>query len=476
MISAKLLTYNTSFVNSWYGIVPFPTSEYALIRKRRNALFKTMFDGGKIDNTLLDLLVKQPTTEAEINTCAPYYILLYEKCLEVVASFLNESSKTKTTFIAVSLQEQNYTKHAFDVLTKLVSNKIVSNYIAVDPKNGPFATLTSIFKIPDNYILINHNNKNYDKYVYPDEKTKSTPAEENTPIYVINTISETRNEMLIFDVGSSDFPYKKANGFSDNGRPCGIVRFDNISTDTTILHFNCHLPNPSILTIGGSTTILDEYENGNGNGNGNKAMTEWANAVIVEINKITEKLDNYYDAKIKDEIIVFFSGDMNDPYGILMKMLGESKLMINNTPILITFATVNATCCANSNSTTAVFNHGYNPKTLTTSTNIKNFPNNNDTDWNTYQPEWDNADNYKFQGDNIGVGYLTASTNTYRPYDINSEKYNPSVDTTYSDHSPVVSTILFNTRVGGYKRRQRKTKRANKRTHKKRTNRRKGRK
>ena len=274
--------------------------------------------------------------------------------------------------------------------------------------------------------------------------------------------------MLIFDVGS-DFPYKKTNGLSDNGRPCGIVRFD--SDTTTILHFNCHLPNPSILTIGGSTTILDDYENGK-----KDAMTNWADAVISEINKITKELDKYYNAKIKDEIIVFFSGDMNDPYGILMKMLGESKLVINNNPILITFTTVNATCCANSNSTTAVFNPGDNhPKTLT-STNIKNFTNNDDTDWNIYQPEWDNADNYKFQGDNIGVGYLTTSTNTYRPYDINSEKYKPSVDTTYSDHSPVVSTILFKTRVGGYKRRQRKTKRANKRTHKKRTNRRKGRK
>ena len=186
MISAKLLTYNTSFVNSWSGIVPFPTSEYALIRKRRNALFKTMFDGGEIDKNLLDLLVKQPTTEKEIFQCVPYYILLYEKCLNVVDSFLKESSKT--TFIAVSLQEQNYTKHAFDILTKIVTNKIVSNYIAVDPKNGPFATLTSIFKIPNNYILIKHN-KDYDKYVYPDEKTNSTPAEENTPNLINNNTS-----------------------------------------------------------------------------------------------------------------------------------------------------------------------------------------------------------------------------------------------------------------------------------------------
>jgi hypothetical protein len=59
MISAKLLTYNTSFVNSWYGIVPFPTSEYAFIRKKRNALFNEMFAEEKINNDLLELLDKQ---------------------------------------------------------------------------------------------------------------------------------------------------------------------------------------------------------------------------------------------------------------------------------------------------------------------------------------------------------------------------------------------------------------------------------
>ena len=57
MISAKLLTYNTSFVNSWYGIVPFPTSEYAFIRKKRNELFQDMYT---TDKQLLDLLVNQP--------------------------------------------------------------------------------------------------------------------------------------------------------------------------------------------------------------------------------------------------------------------------------------------------------------------------------------------------------------------------------------------------------------------------------
>lgn len=85
--------------------------------------------------------------------------------------------------------------------------------------------------------------------------------------------------------------------------------------------------------------------------------------------------------------------------------------------------------------------------------------------WENYQDGWDNEENYKFQGDNIGVGYLTSSNTTFNPYNIETIKYKPTnIDTTYSDHSPVVSTITVR-QSGG--RRRRKTKRTHKRTHKK---------
>lgn len=83
-----------------------------------------------------------------------------------------------------------------------------------------------------------------------------------------------------------------------------------------------------------------------------------ATEVIAEINKITSNLNKYYNDNIpdKNDIIVFFSGDMNDSYGVLMKMLETNgELKINATPITIKFITVNSTCCANSNSTTATF-------------------------------------------------------------------------------------------------------------------------
>jgi hypothetical protein len=457
--TAELLSYNTSFVNSWYGIVPFPTSEYAFIRKKRNELFKRMNkeqinEELKIDDELLDLLVKQPILKenpTDVDMCAPYYIIPYKKCLEVVSSFLTKST---SNFVAVSLQEQNYTKHSFDAITEAINKiipkeniQIISNYVVA---GNAYPALTSIFKINGNkYTLIEHNNKGSINNMFKGDENKNTPIEYN------------RNQMLIFDVGA-EFKYKKINCADDNGRPCGIVRFD--TTDKkTILHINCHLPNPSALSS--SNTILSDYENGT-----NEAMTLWAKAVIDKINVITSNLNSYYDTPIPEsnDIIVFFTGDMNDSYGVLRGMLEKnSSLMINTFPITIKFdQNVIKTCCANSNSTTATFTNG--KEAGSTTTTIKDFTNNGD-EWEKYQDGWDNEVNYKFQGDNIGVGYLTGSNNTLNPYEIKTIKYNDEkIDTTYSDHSPVESTITFKFQIGG--RRRRKTKRTNKRTHKKRTN------
>jgi hypothetical protein len=469
MISAKLLTYNTSFVNSWYGIVPFPTSEYAFIRKKRNALFQEMLSnntelyGLKINN-LLDLLVNQPKTpnpkeeeeltkyNKDVDTCAPYYIIPYKKCLEVVSTFLEDST---SDFIAVSLQEQNYTKHSFDAINEIIQKEniqIISNYVVA---GFAYPALTSIFKVSNEYKLVPHNGSL--NAIFSGKSNKNAPI-----------VRDDRKQMLIFDVGA-DFKYKKLNGVFDNGRPCGIVRFDK--DNTTILHINCHLPNPSVLSSNENESILESHEKSY---TPKITMEDWATEVIATINKITKNLDSYYSDKTNNDIIVFFSGDMNDSYGVLMKMLGESKLMINNTPITIKFNPVNATCCANSNSTTATFEEGKKAGPATTS--ITNFP---DNKWDNYQDGWDKDENYKFQGDNIGVGYLTSSNPTYNPYSITSGKYNPTdIDTTYSDHSPVESTIEITTAPlsGGYKRRRRKTKRTNKHTYKRRTNKRKSRK
>jgi len=455
MISAKLLTYNPSFVNSWYGIVPFPTSEYAFIRKKRNALFRKMFNNKEIDGALLDLLVNQPTTKEDIEKCAPYYIIPYKKCLGVVSTFLQEA--TESDFIAVSLQEQNYTTHAFDALDEIIPKniniKIISNYVVA---GSAYPALTSIFKVSNEYKLVEHNGSLNVKF--------SGSTNKNTPIDGRN-----RNEMLIFDVGA-EFKYKKTNNVPDNGRPCGIVRFDKgETTTTTILHINCHLPNPSVLSSNKNESILESHEKLTSK----ITMENWATEVIAQINKITSNIDTYYATPIKGDIIVFFSGDMNDSYGVLMKMLKKSNLTINKTPIAIEFNSVLATCCANSNSTTATFGDSKSAgKTTTTIADFKDLTTENE--WDKYQDGWDKDENYKFQGDNIGVGYLTNINPTYSPYSINSNKYNPDkIDTTYSDHSPVVSTITatFKPKNGGYKRRRQKTKRTNKRTNNKRKSR-----
>ena len=212
---AKLLTYNTSFVNSWYGIVPFPTSEYAFIRNKRNTLFQEMLSkktelyGLKInDKPLLDLLDKQPKTpnpkeedeltkyNKDVDTCAPYYIIPYKKCLEAVSTFLKESTNE---FIAVSLQEQNYTKHSFDAINEILKEniqkekiQIISNYVVA---GFAYPALTSIFKVSDKYTLVSHNGSL--------NATFSGKSNKNAPIVI-----DDRNQMLIFDVGA-EFKYKK---------------------------------------------------------------------------------------------------------------------------------------------------------------------------------------------------------------------------------------------------------------------------
>ena len=418
----NLLTYNTSFVNSWYMNPPFTTSEYALIRTRRNKLFAGV-------KSQIDL--KPQLLEENEEKVAKYYRILYDSALHICKQFLNEE---REGLFAVALQEQNCTNHALESISKILpssSYKVVQGYIKTP--GGVFPSLVSVFKLPAGYSIIASSN---DQAKHVETPNKNQPSVDSS------------SEMSIFDLGTNfkkdNVVYKKPPNLDDDGRPMGIVRIDFDSSDTTIFHFNSNLPNPSALKVDGEgNTILEMYEAGV-----TVHMKRWADIIIEKINAQTQIIGSFYNDPIKTKIVVLFSGDFNDPYGVLMNKLKEVGININGNPIAIAFNEVLSTCCANLNSIKEEFNPAKKGILTTNKTNFK--PEN-------YSDGFDKNANYKFQGDNNGIGFndqpikitdagkytyngITYSTVLEENDDVDKGDFSELLDTPIespSDHEPV---------------------------------------
>jgi len=398
----------------------FPTSEYALIRTRRNKLF------AGIEDNLKSQLLEERVAENE-EKVAKYYRILYDSALHICKQFLNEQ---RDGLFAVALQEQNCAEHAIESISKILpslSYNVVKGYIKTS--GGVFPSLVSVFKLPDGYQIIASSNTQAQPNVDPNKNHPSIASS---------------SEMSIFDLGTDfkkdNFTYKKNISADDDGRPMGIVRID--SSDTTIFHFNNHLPNPSALKINGEgNSILEMYEAGD-----TTHMERWADIIIEKINAQMQNIDSFYNVPIKTKIVVLFSGDFNDSYGVLMRKLNESGINIGLQNIKIAFKEVLSTCCANLNSINEKFDSS---KKDILATSKKNFNSTN------YSPGFDKNINYKFQGDNNGVGFNDKSiTVTDQPITITDAGKYTYNEITYStvlegnsvvdqnDFSALLNTII----------------------------------
>lgn len=355
----------------------------------------------------------------------------------------------KREYCVAALQEMNVTKHYIDTMTTNFGSRrltILACGLSVPP---PVGVAGLAYVIPTDK-LSKYKNKllTYNDWFNNHELHTSFNAEKVA-------IVDLGEHKLYKDNGF----YKNNSRLTDNGRPMALIIREE--ERGYILHFNCHIPNPSALRSDNfeyTKTILEQHFALSDSSN----LEKWANITHQAINLEARNLLLKFFSP--DEIVnlsqdncrIIFSGDFNDGTGKLMNLMRTKGLTVEDsglTNILILFRDMPESCCSNFNSVKVSNDPNFPPgMTLVkidtqktdsqTNKKISDLLNSTDPTLSEFNYLVDTA-NYAFMGDGTGSNI-----------DLTSKIYDPTITSgisniTYldlkanhiegSDHMPVVS-------------------------------------
>lgn len=424
-----ILSYNTSFVLSMSNLYRGPGSENTSIYIRLMKLKSLMKDPGSKQ----DFIQK-------------YYKVLFPMSCKKIAAFFDEY-KTREYCVA-ALQEMNVTQDYIDTMTRNFGRSLTILACGVSVPS-PVNVAGLAYVIPTDKLS---------KY-----KDKLNDYWFNTQYPQLYT-SFNAQKVAIVDLGDhklykdNEF-YKNDKGLTDSGRPMAlIIRQEE---DGYILHFNCHIPNPSALRsrkYNYERTILEQHFALSDSSNLDKLAEITHEAINLEAHNLLLKFFSPADIVNLSpyNCRIIFSGDFNDGSGKLMNLMKTLGLTVANsglTNIKILFGIMPKSCCSNFNSVTLsndpnfppgmtlgnIYEQETNPQTNKKISDLLKSTDPTLSDFNYLV----NTKNYDFKGDGTGSNIP-----------LRSEIYDPPIvsdipNITYSelkanhiegsDHMPVVS-------------------------------------